>query len=263
MVPLAGGLGDILLKYLLPGDCGYIADLRRGEPDAKVRGHVMSTNPHSAVFAAGLFDEMRVETWDGDYRAFLDRSGGRRIEQSRYRWVRPEIALTTQERKLADGLGSFVAVHPFAGTANRAWADRLDLERMVDVLCDAGLTVVMLGGSSVRTAGKGKVTVEHLNDVFTMERPGLVNLVNRYGVRLQAHLAARAQRFIGSFSCYHCAAFACDVPSLVLAPADFRGFFSAGHPVYGVMAARQQTRIHYFEDGGLMDRIFTFATMGN
>jgi len=261
VVPICGGLGDVFVRYLMPGDCGYVADLKRREPQARVVCQLMSTNPQSAAFLVPWVDDVVYQPWDGDYRGFLARTRAGRIDQRLYTWERPPIALTEEERRLADSVEPFVAIHPFAGTLNRDWRSRVDLVALVNALCDAGLTVVMLGGSSRRTDGEaGRTTVTQLIEQFDMDRPGLVNMVNRQSVRLQAYMATRAARFIGSFSCYHCAAFAVDVPALVLADRGFKGFFETPHPVYGTISARPSTEIHYFEDGGIVDRIVRFVT---
>jgi hypothetical protein len=260
VVRIVGGLGDTILRYLLPGDCGYVEGLRRREPRARIVCALMSTNPRAAEFVSPLFDGVICGPWDGDERGFLARwSAARSIDRSLGAWRRPAIVLSPEERAVADELDGCIALHPFAGTDNRDWSRRVDLMALVDRLCAAGLRVAVLGGSSSRREGRGAVTEREIVERFDMERPGLTNLVNRASVRLQALVASRARRFVGSFSCYHCAAFAMDTPALVLAGIEFKSFFAQAHPVYGTMSERPQTQIHYFEDGDLASRILKFA----
>jgi hypothetical protein len=246
VVPIRGGLGDAILKYMLPGDCGRIEALRRIDPDAIVRCDLVSTNEHSAEFLAPIFDSVDYRPWSDE----VTRRPGNAISET-IEWIRPEIWLDDDERALANSIGQCVVLHPFAGTQNREWASRVRLDALIDSLIDLGKVVVLLGGTSTRDQRK-------ITESFAMERPGLVNMINRQSVRLQAHMAATAAAFVGSFSCYHCAAFATERPALVLASSEFKMFFSNRHPVYGTMIERDCTQIHFFEDNGMHDRIVDF-----
>lgn len=256
-VRICGGLGDTILRLLGPGDCGYIEDLRRKDAEARFRCMLMSTCPASRLLVAPLFDELHYEPWDGDHKGFLLRSEGRRIDQTALTWRRPEIALTDDESKEAEALGSCVVLHPYAGTREREWADRVDLIGLIDRLCDDGHRVVLLGGSSLRSEGAEQTRT--LWELFGYQRPDFVNMVGKWSVSLQVQMAIQAKCFVGSFSAYHCAAFCVDAPSLVLAPHHFSDFFRNAHPVYGTMSERDCTQIHYFDDGGIADRIVSYA----
>ena len=257
-VPICGGLGDTFLRYLLPGACGRIADLRLKEPDSSVRCALMSTTPASADFIRHLFDAVDYEEWDGDYAGFVQRTSGEQIDAG-FRWERPEIPLGRIQREIAESLRGRAAIHPFAGTTGREWASRMDLVALVDALCDKGLQVAMLGGSSERIEGdKGAVGRRGIDERFGYERERFCNLVGRGSVSLQAHIAARAGCFIGSFSSYHCAALACDVPRMIVAPRELEPFFAMQHPVYGTLA--DAAEIAYFGDDNIIHRAVAFAS---
>jgi hypothetical protein len=254
-VEIRGGLGDVLFRYLQPwSDSGMVPALRKTEPDAIVQLLVMSTAPAaSELFSeCKLFDQIIFADWDGDPAAFERRNiaGHRRVYREGFGWERPTIGLTVGERTTAEAIGAqpFIAVHPFAGTPDRDWRGKVDVGAILSGLASLGLGVVVLGGSSTRTEGR-RGTTRKVDLVESLDRDarGIVNLVGRSSVRLQAELACRAACFVGSFSAYHCAAMAMGVPSFVVAGRELAPFFSTTHPVYGRIDSRPRSRVGYFD----------------
>jgi hypothetical protein len=187
-----------------------------------------------------LFDEVVTAPWDGngaDFcgRIFRDR---RPLPSSD---IRPAFYLGPGEPEYR----GYIAVHPFAGTANRDWRGKVEIEGALRAITAIGPTV-LLGGSSERTEGRGTVRRVRLDEMSDLEMPGLMNLVGRASVRVQAFAAANAAAFAGSFSAYHCAAFPCGVPAFLVAPRELESFFRVDHPVYGVVANR--ARVAYFDE---------------
>lgn len=258
-----GGIGDALLAFLRPGgDAGYVANLKRGEPDAFVRCAVMTTTPEmSEIFChVPQFDEVVYRPWDGEGGRF--RADAMRDHFAVPRdgaWSQPEVPLTPAERLLADELesgGPFVALHPFAGTSNRSWeGSQVNPAAIVGAIAASGMRVLVLGGSSSRREGRGAVRVVERPELFDVEMPRAVSLVNRASIRLQAYLASRAARFVGTFSCFHCVALARGIPAFLVAPAELRPFFALEHPAYGRLDARSGSRIEYFGADTLEERI--------
>lgn len=250
-IALKGGLGDLLLGYLMPGsESGYLAELKAAEPSAFVRCAIMSTASNGADFFSECpwFDEIIFADWDGEWRGFRDRAltGYSRIESAVRTWRQPPIFLKADETGFK---APYVVLHPFAGTPNRDWRGKvIDIKRLIDALCDAGLQVVLLGGNSLRRQGRQAPVSTALTEQFDYERSGLTNLINRASVRLQAYLTTRASCFIGTLSSYHCAALAVGIPAFVLTCADLAGFVSTVHPVYGRMSERPHAHFAFLQD---------------
>ena len=262
VISYRGGVGDVLLAYLREGsEAGYVAALRGREPGAFVRCALMATTPDACnLFAGGAtFDELVARPWDGDGLRFAAEAfaGFAQVPRSG-EWRRPWLPLHEDELALSNDLeagGGFVALHPYAGTPNRRLWGNVDVPEIVDAIAVAGNRVVVLGGSCSRRQGRGTVEELTLHESCTIAGNRVLNLVGRASLRLQAHLASRARRFVGSFSAFFCGALACGVPSFVVAPPDLRDFFAADHPTYGRLAARDGSPIAYFGEGGVPERV--------
>ncbi len=261
-VAYRGGIGDALFAYLREGgEAGYVAALREREPGAFVRCALMATTPDACGLFAGAaaFDELIARPWDGDGAAFAtEAAAGFSPIPRAGQWRRPGFPLDGVERRLAGDLeagGGFVALHAFAGTANRVLWGAVAVPEIVDAIAATGTRVVLLGGSCARREGRGAVTEHALEEACTLAGNRVLNLVGRASLRLQAHLASRARAFVGSFSAFYCAAHACGVPSFIVAPPELRPFFAAQHPTYGRIDAREGSRIAYFGDADIPRRI--------
>ena len=229
---MGGGLGDVILSYLTLHPT-YLADLKRREPDSFVRVAAYTVNRNAVIeflrFCPWI-DELVVADWKGNYDEYVADILDGFIDidklRSELKSIIPTIFLSPTEEQILSELTSepYVAFHPFAGTPERDWRGGIDLINVIDRICDAGQRVILLGGSSVRVEG---CNVCSLREKLLYQRPGLINLVNKYTVRLHASLATKAARFIGSVSCYNCAAAAMKVPSLLVTHAGNRPFFES------------------------------------
>lgn len=239
VVRLGGGMGDAILRYARSG----LAALRVERPKAFVRLAVMCVGPHIPTLFeyCPLIDELVSQTWDGSGRDFDGR------------WVEgmaevPQKGPTTQIY-LAPGeqaLSGYVAVHPFAGTGDRDWRGKIDIEALVRSLTTAGKQVVLLGGDSTRTDGWGKPGTVELTESSALEMPGLLNLVGRASVREQAYAAMNASAFVGTFSSFHSAAIAGDVPKFVVTDRAYQKNMEGRDPQRGIVA--ENSRVTYFDE---------------
>ena len=110
----------------------------------------------------------------------------------------PELIrrLRDDELELIDRLPRpYVAVHPFASQSHRAIPAP---ERLLKELVAAGVNVVLLGNESLPTNVEGIICPPPV-------------------LRLQIEIVMQAAKFIGSLSCFNCAAQLAKVPSFVIA----------------------------------------------
>ena len=285
LLTFGGGLGDIILSYLML-ESGYIKSLKEREPNCKIRAAIMSHNPNVVEFFAHTLaiDEIFYKPWDGNPFDFFRYSGdgctpmeitgqstnvcapiARGLELNPtlggLSYERPEIYMDEEEIEVARDIlsgGKFIVLHPFAGAAHRNMERSFDLIKVIDALCDAGVRVVVVGGTSNRIEGSETTLVEELS----YERDGLVNLVNKHSVRLHAYLTTRAHRFIGTMSCYSCAAIPFKVPCLVFADVH-RSQAPKGFPWNGIMDLynKNETKLYHFDQlpKDIFERIVRFA----
>lgn len=257
-----GGVGDLLLAHLREGSAaGRVQALRREHPGAFVRLAIMPTVADAVGLFAGApeVDELVYRPWDGSGSAFEGAAcaGFFRMPEG-LAWERPQIPLSPDEAEQAEALEAgegFVVLHPFAGTDDRDWRGKLEAAAVARAIVAAGWRVVVLGGSTIRREGRGEVREVSRPELAAFEIPGVVNLVDRASLRLQAHLATRARRFVGAFSSFHCAALACGVPAYLVAPAALRAFFEGEHPVYGRLADRADSVIDYFGEERIAEEV--------
>lgn len=246
-------MGDAILRYARSG----LAALKEENPDAWVRLAVMCVGPSSpALFEhCPLIDELIAETWDGSGAEFDAKwvNGLKPVP----RGGQPAPIFLGQDELPLEG---FAAVHPFAGTGDRDWRGKVDTEALIRELIGAGLKVVLLGGDSERTDGWGTPGTVQLRESMDLEMPGLINLVGRASVREQAYATMNAEVFVGTFSAYHSAAIAYDVPRAIITSRNYQRNIETPDPERGVVA--DHTHVAYFDDfdmSALLDSLLSHA----
>lgn len=232
-IPMAGGLGDILMYYC-EGDLGYFKGIKQRWPDitTKVLTYSVSDQVHH-LFAHHPFVDVHehcpwpqggisgpLETYALGHAHPAPPNGGgwtwlSKHDKSLYDLtsVRDPFYLDLGEAEVAAYLEErppYVVVHPFAGSPDRDLASRREINfpRMIRALAD-NCHVVLLGGSSYRGDQARRI-------VESAELPwhaNLTNLVNHCSVRLHAHVTSKASKFIGTVSAYNCVAQQYQVPS--------------------------------------------------
>jgi hypothetical protein len=256
-----GGLGDILMWYFEPGfDAGYLQDIKERYPDTFVRLTLCSTNPHSKSFFEGHphIDEVVWQPFVAGYeQVYADYRQDclplrTAFDLAKLTYAHPAIHLDVSERDWAKEIasdGPFIALHPFAGDGCRSWLGHVDVQRAIDVLCNAGHRVLLLGGSSTRHEHGA---VWNLDEAFSYERLGLINLINRASVRLQADLVLRAQAVVGSLSAYLSLAASLGARMLLVTDGYYRGWFAGQAGVFGKMV-RAGAEIVYWDELATID----------
>jgi hypothetical protein len=250
--PIAGGLGDVL-TYFLDGELGYFRAAKRLGYTTKVVVWSVSDQARSVFEGHPDIDEI-------DMRAFapvahmtdIFRSYAASVvpqarlmtdtERAEIPWVRPEFHLTPDEAEIARRIEAgapYVAVHPFAGKPERDLVRAGIARSVVEAAASDGRRVVVLGGDSLRNG-------RPIKESFESNNPNVISLVNKFSVRLQAHVASRAAKFIGSVSCYNCVAQSCGVPALVFGSAGNRYDMTHGGSVFKKMRDNG-TPVHYLD----------------
>ena len=228
-----GGLGDLFERYVQSGrDAGYVAGVLDRYPGARIDVICCQANPAVAEFFAHhpgvceVHHHPEMKPVGGFVKRYIADLGAKPFREAfdlaGLEWASPPVYLSNEEREFAEEIlagGPFVAFHPFAGEPDREWAGKpgVDIVRAIDWICDhpRGCRCLLLGGPSTRAVMGIR---RDIREAIDYERPGLVNLVGRSSFRLQAHLARRAEKVIGSMSCYATIAQAEGIGTFVLAP---------------------------------------------
>src|ERR1035437_4240097 len=146
---MSGGFGDIVLSCLHPGsDLGYFKAMKA--QGATTRVDLFAHHGAQGVdFLAGnpYVDEVRhTNTLPfNPYKIAASRAGAYRLltAADKLVWERPEIYLTAEEQKVADGIiagGPYVTFHPFAGDAlEEKRRFQIDPDEVLKALIHSGL----------------------------------------------------------------------------------------------------------------------------
>lgn len=263
--PMAGGLGDILTNYL-DGELGYFPALKRIGATTAVKmwcvnpaapelfrhyPHVDLVLSEPFALAAGKTDDFRAWAQAGERRFRLMSDP----ERTCATWERQPFYLSPEEATMAasiEALAPYVVVHPFAGRPERSLS-AAGVTRNVIKEAAKHYPVVVLGADSTRNDGRALTA---LTERFEINHPVLltflmgnvVSLVNQFSIRLHAHVASRAARFIGSVSCFNSVAQACGVRSLVFGSTTNRRDMRIGGDVFAKMRTNG-TAVHYLDQG--------------
>lgn len=219
----AGGLGDTIYNYLSPAfDTSYFAALKAADPECRTKLYVWSNNAQSGQLATcdPSIDEIELNVFSTNWHqlTLADAGGYRRLSGNEKATLAPAaqaIRLDAAETEVAEGIkagGPFVVIHPSAGDGMRSWGPRVDLKAVIDLVCDKGYVAVLVGSGGS----------------FEYARAGFHNLLDAHSCRLHAHLAACANRFVGSISAYSVAATAFGVKSLLFGPGAMRALVYRG-----------------------------------
>lgn len=254
--PMAGGLGDIL-QYYLDGEFGYFPALKRVGVTLAVKLWSVSNKApdlfsyHPAVDHILTQPFAHVARLTDGFRPFAARTEKkfRLMSEPERRcapWERQPFYLSPDELRMASEIEArapYIAVHPFAGGPDRSLVKAGIARTIVNVAADS-FPVVVLGGNSNRNSGVPISVFEKFEDDECY--PNVINLVNKGSVRLHAHVASKAAKFIGSVSAYNCVAHSCDVPALVFGSANNRRDMKVGSSVFKKMRDKR-TPIHYLD----------------
>jgi hypothetical protein len=208
---MVGGIGDLLIAMMRPGShLGYFPALR-------ARGHSTMVVAHANTdAAAALFEALPYV----DYLKFrgmtrkIDTSEGRSFEALKrwngLPWMQPAIALDDGEAASLRALTRepYVAVHITASLPHKVPPE---FEKLLAGLREAGVRVVLLGvePNDMAPAVKGN-RVRGFRSLVGGE------ILVPPQLRLHVALAQGARKFIGTLSCFNCAAQLASVPSFVI-----------------------------------------------
>ena len=230
-----GGLGDLMDNYLgRVVEWGYLEEVKKAHPDCKIKVVLCIHNEQSRTFleANPYIDELIWCPYRHDGTPVYEMHRGDYQDLSvlklrrNFTYKVPEIHLTQEDKDVVDPIisdGPYVFMHPFAGETRRSWPDHYDIKTIIDALCNLGKRVVVVGGSYERTAYLNSVigqdlSIGQMEEVLDYERDGLVNLVGKCNSRIAAYLCQKAERFIGTHSCYILVAWRTNIPALCIAP---------------------------------------------
>lgn len=208
---MIGGIGDILLSMMKPGaHLGYFPALKRRGDKTMVVAHA-NTDAAFALFRdLPCVDHVRfrgrsmvVDTAPGQWFEVLKRWDG-------LLWEPPGVVLDEEEQRLLTDLVSdpYVAVHAAASLDEKVPPH---IHKLILELRETGVRTVMLGIESTddapsfagnRMCGYRSVLREEI-----ILPPSL---------RLHVAAAQHARKFIGTLSCFNCAAQLAVVPSFVI-----------------------------------------------
>lgn len=207
----AGGIGDILLHMMKPGShLGYF-------PALKARGD-------STLFSVRANTDAAIQLLERlpyvDHIAFRGKSlridGPWGYEAFRrwdgLSWQQPELALDDEEQSILADITRepYIAVHLGAAQANRMPPSP---EKLLAVLGATGRRIVVLG---VETSDDDPAIIGNRVAGIRSKLVGTPHISLPPKLRLQIAITQRAAKFIGTVSCFNCAAQLARVPSFLL-----------------------------------------------
>ncbi len=264
-----GGLGDIFFNYYYPGyDAGYFADIKRRHPNCVLRVIVCSTSSQSNSFfsKSPYINELLSHPFTYcQYKIERNLSIGttyiwHALDKNQYTYQQTTAQLTPAEQAIAEEVMDtpYICVHPFAGSRNRCWAGHINTTAIIDHLCDQGYRVALLGGDSQRLE---PYTGKYIRESVKHIRPGLHNLVNCGSVRLHAHLAANATKFIGTQSAYCVPAAIHNVPCLLMTDREYeKEYRDDGNGIFGILHRNKATILYWQTMPDLISTIQSFIS---
>lgn len=256
LIPLGGGIGDILQVYLsspasrsnYEGDnhpppdefptanvdaslwLKRLAFLKRMYPAVKVKIVIVSPNKvakeifehHPFIDSVELIEPGKAPVW---YR-YVDDEGYMHVEGTEFmheKLVPDPVRFYMSEEEYdlceaAKNLGKYIVIHPFAGAVERVVISERFCRRLIDELIDEfDYHVIVVGKQSVFNG------VHELPEKFRYEREGLTSLVNKVSINASAQLTLGASGFIGTHSCMILCAWYARIPSVCLVPPNHDG----------------------------------------
>lgn len=252
---LMGGLGDILLVYLLQNNpSGYFKSFKEKYGDCKLKVLIISTNHHAKdiLEANPYVDEVIYFPFISNYAEVSRQTAeehkliGIGHVTPNLTWERPDFHLNPEDQQRYNeiiALPNLVCLHPFAGGDISSWCaqkGREHVEKVVKYIVDQGFNVAILGGNFVKK--ENQYTFD-MNENWNFNNPGIINLVNQCSIKIQCKLAANAKYFVGNGSCYSCVAAAMKKPSLLFLPEHLIQYIEPNEGgVFGAFA-RNDTKI--------------------
>jgi len=223
-----GALGDTILHYYRKGSVfGYIKAFKEKYPGRTIKVVCCSSNAQtSELFKENPYiDEVVHAPWattkqrqrnDNIKKAlhgYTNFEIGRPLPGAG--WQEPQIYLDTKDKAFVDKIiqqGKYILVHPFAsypGVPLQAEEYPELIDTMIDEL---GYNVVVVGATYKRVFQEADL---HKEEVFNYERKKLFNLVNKTNVRVAVRLARNAHGYLGTWSAFYCASWACPAGPMV------------------------------------------------
>jgi hypothetical protein len=252
-VQFIGGIGDILLAMMRPGAAlGYF-------PALKARGDITMIEAHvNADVSRVLFEDLpHVDhlRFRG-YSQKFDTAPGVQFERlknwSGLPWVQPRLALQPWEKKIIADISvePYVAVHAAASLPEKVPPRTEEL-------------LAKLAEARVRTVLVGVEPYDNDKAVKGNRTQGFRSVIAKYpqhiwlppGLRLHIAAVQAARKFIGTLSCFNCAAQLAAVPSFVIVNRALKE-----PKVYGMMA-KNNAIIEPWNDvtSGPIERIYRDA----
>jgi hypothetical protein len=245
---LNGGIGDILLGMMKPGShLGYF-------PALKARGDSTMLSAHANTDAAiQLMERLPYVDHIGFRGMKLRVEGPPGYEILRtwrgLPWQQPQLALDDEEQSILADITRepYIAVHLTAALPGRVPANP---EKLLAGLSATGRRIVLLG---VETSDDGPSISGNRVEGIRSKLAGTPNILLPPKLRLHVAVAQRAAKFIGTVSCFNCAAQLAHVPSFILYNRAFKDPF-----IYDMMA-KNSAHIEAWNVGKSIEKIYRDA----
>lgn len=256
--PIAGALGDVLENYL-DGELGYFASLKRSGATTAVKlwsvndqaPSLFTHHPHVDHVLTQPFALARGKTVGFRAWAAAGEHAFRLLNETDLprRWERSPFYLSPAEQVIAEDIaswGPYVAIHPSAGRPERSLVHAGLAAPLIEAASKHAERVIVLGGNSTRNDGIERVSLIERGVMHAGDR-NVYDLVGKFSVRLHAHLASKATKFIGTVSAYNAVAQCCAIPSLVFGSAQNRRDIVHGGSVFAKMRANSRSRLVFLD----------------
>jgi ADP-heptose:LPS heptosyltransferase len=169
-------------------------------------------------------------------------------------WKRPSVYLSNDDMgdmmKLPiDRAQRHIVLHPFAGLGDHYAMPLERYEPLCKALTGLGYQILVIGANYIRAnatnPGDGCMGGNQENrETWTLDMPGVHNLVDKLNGRTATSLIEHADGFIGSHSCWANAAWSFAIPTVVLFPSEPWVMDTGGDPnLWAVREKRAQDMV--------------------
>lgn len=226
-ITLWGGLGDFLKAYYEIRAWRALEDIKKKHPSLYIKAIVYSLNAsakdiltyHPAIDDVFQPKEKLLEVRTKglpSYAKGLQSIGTRAGLIKSARKSKPRIYLSEEDKKfVADtvgDIGKYVVIHPFSTMPYRLLDSRTAMlpERYTPIIKGLnrnGYKAIILGASRPNS-----------KELFEYEDDNVINLIDKTNARTALNILYRSNGFIGTNSCFMCAAWLEGIKSFIIAP---------------------------------------------
>ena len=253
-VGAVGGMGDILYEYFNNGSWRSLPGYKEKHPDSIVRAIIVSHNPAAKELVKHnpYIDEV---IWQPPKREMRDLGWTHKQVMEQYAdgysllpnvdWSIMPVYTSEEEQKFLENYkhSKIAVIHPFASDSRRIPCGPHEYIPAIKKLIDKRYIVFMLGASYLKTFGPTEGYLKEEKFDWSHPTGRFINGIDKIGPRLAVNLIARANMFIGTWSCYGVTSWMLNTRTIMVIPEEL---YEGCYRIYsGKYHKEQKTQNHF------------------